>query len=659
MDERLSLFLGLLMADGMLKGRSIRFYNNDERILELYSSLVTELFGMKTVERYARTVNCLWLESCVVSELLKFLQFPGVKKSRNLVLPPSLLQSSKKILSSFLKGYFLCDGYFSRNKGEIEIATASRMLAIHLSYLLSRLSIICKIREKKVNDTIYFRVYIRGNEEIGKFYALTGDDTFAKYASMKEYLSMDVKRYQRCDVINISPAFCKNVYNNCGRPYQKLKDAGVEIFNLFAGEKITLPLFKAFARVTEDPYLQKLAFNCLAHVSQDRIVKIETEDYKLPVYDLQVEEYHNFIGGNLPSLLHNTVVLHAVAKWADSQVVVYIGCGERGNEMADVLMEFPELKDPASGRPLMERTVLIANTSNMPVAAREASIYTGITLGEYFRDMGYSVALMADSTSRWAEALREISGRMEEMPGEEGYPAYLGTSVASFYERAGRVECLGSGNLREGSLSVIGAVSPPGGDLTDPVVQMTLRVVKVFWGLDDRLAYQRHFPAINWLTSYSLYEENIKPYLHREIATDFTEIRQEALSILEKEAELNEIVRLVGMETLSMNDRLVLETARSVREDFLHQSAFDDRDAYTTLKRQYRMLKVILVFHRLAADELQKGVALEKIMDMSVRTHIVKMRYIAPEDAEREFDKIEDEIKESFALNANLNSHRE
>ncbi|MBN1445734.1 MAG: V-type ATP synthase subunit A [Candidatus Omnitrophica bacterium] len=345
-----------------------------------------------------------------------------------------------------------------------------------------------------------------------------------------------------------------------------------------------------------------------------------------------------------------TVVMQAVAKWADSQVVVYIGCGERGNEMADVLMEFPELKDPASGRPLMERTVLIANTSNMPVAAREASIYTGITLGEYFRDMGYSVALMADSTSRWAEALREISGRMEEMPGEEGYPAYLGTSVASFYERAGRVVCLGSEDGKEGSLSVIGAVSPPGGDLTDPVVQMTLRVVKVFWGLDDRLAYQRHFPAVNWLTSYSLYEENIKPYLHKEIAPDFTDIRHEALSILEKEAELNEIVRLVGMETLSVQDRLILETARSIREDFLHQSAFDERDAFTTLRRQYRMLKVILLFHHLAADELQKGTALEKIMEMSVRTHIVKMRYIAPEETEGEFDKIEEEIRGAFPV---------
>ncbi len=657
LDEKVSLFLGLLMSDGMLKGRSIRFYNNDERILQLYSSLVEELFGIKPIERYARTVNCQWLESRVVSELLRFLQFPEVKKSRNLVLPSVLLQSSRKVLSSFLKGYFLCDGYFAHNKGEIEIATASRMLASQLSYLLSRLGIVCKIREKTVNGTVYFRVYIRGSEEIGKFYALTGDDTFEKYALMKKYLSQDMKRYQRCDALHISPVFCEEVYNRCGRPYQKLKDEGVEIFNLLAGEKITLSRFKTFVRIMEDPFLQKVAFNCLSHVYQDKITRIEVEEYKKPVYDLQVERYHNFIGGNMPSLLHNTVVMQAVAKWADSQVVVYIGCGERGNEMADVLIEFPELKDPASGRPLMERTVLIANTSNMPVAAREASIYTGITIGEYFRDMGYSVALMADSTSRWAEALREISGRMEEMPGEEGYPAYLGTSVASFYERAGRVVCLeGRGTdgkpaqSREGSLSVIGAVSPPGGDLTDPVVQMTLRVVKVFWGLDDRLAYQRHFPAINWLTSYSLYEDNVRTYLREEIARDFPEIKQQALEMLEKESELNEIVRLVGMETLSLQDRLLLETARSIREDFLHQSAFDDRDAYTTLKQQYRMLKTVLSFHKLASAAVDKGMSLEDVMRMPVRSRIVNMRYIVDSgNMEEEFNTIEQEIESAFS----------
>ncbi|NLG11545.1 MAG: V-type ATP synthase subunit A [Elusimicrobia bacterium] len=339
-----------------------------------------------------------------------------------------------------------------------------------------------------------------------------------------------------------------------------------------------------------------------------------------------------------------TVILHAIAKWADAQIIVYIGCGERGNEMADVLIEFPELKDPGTGRSLMERTVLIANTSNMPVAAREASVYTGITIAEYFRDMGYSVALMADSTSRWAEALREISGRLEEMPGEEGYPAYLGTTVASFYERAGRSLCLGG---REGALSVIGAVSPPGGDLTDPVVQMTLKVVKVYWGLDDTLAYQRHFPAINWLSSYSLYEASVREFFEKNVAQDVPSIRQEALSILEKESELIEIVRLVGMETLSANDRLILDTAKTIREDFLHQLAFDDRDAYTTLKKQYRMLKAIILFHRYASRAIEQGVPVDKISAFPVKEDIVSMRYI-PHSKEGAFDLLEQAIKDAF-----------
>jgi len=645
LDEKLGLFLGLLMADGMLKINSIRFYNNDEKIRTLYSSLATELFGLKTKSTYARTVKCLLLESCVVSGLLKFFGFPEVQKSKNLTLPPALLNSPLNVIASFLKGYFLCDGYFSPEKGEIEITTASGQLASHLSYLLTKLGIVYKVSRKRSGSTIYSRVFIRGKEEIKRFYELTGDEYFEKYALIKAYLYSETKRYQRCDTVHISSSLCEEVYNRCGKPYKILKDAGVEVFNLLAGERITLEKFRTFALITGDEFLNRVAFNCLAHIYQDRIIKIETEEYTQPVYDLQVEKYHNFIGGDIPAIFHNTVVLHMIAKWADSQVVVYIGCGERGNEMADVLIEFPELKDPGTGRPLMERTVLIANTSNMPVAAREASIYTGITIAEYFRDMGYSVALMADSTSRWAEALREISGRLGEMPGEEGYPAYLGTSVASFYERAGRCMCLGN---REGTLSVIGAVSPPGGDLTDPVVQMTLKVVKVYWGLDDRLAYQRHFPAINWLTSYSLYEESIRQYLEKEVAPDSHSIRKEALSILEKEAELTEIVRLVGMETLSAQDRLILDTARAIREDFLHQSAFDDRDAYTTLKKQYRMLKAIILFHRYASSAMEKGVSVDKIRHLPVKEGLVKMRYIPHPKVDEEFDRLDAEIKKSF-----------
>ncbi|GAB4338275.1 MAG: V-type ATP synthase subunit A [Candidatus Abyssubacteria bacterium] len=331
-----------------------------------------------------------------------------------------------------------------------------------------------------------------------------------------------------------------------------------------------------------------------------------------------------------------TVVQHQLAKWADAEIIVFVGCGERGNEMTDVLLEFPELKDPRSGEPLMKRTVLVANTSNMPVAAREASIYTGITMAEYFRDMGYSVAIMADSTSRWAEALREMSGRLEEMPGEEGYPAYLPTRIAEYYERAGRVICLGSDG-RMGAVSAIGAVSPPGGDLSDPVVQATLKVVKVFWSLEDKLAYERHFPAINWLTSYSLYHEHLREFFEKEIAADWTNLRRETMEILQKESELKEIARLVGLDALSPSDRLILETARSIREDFLHQNAFHEIDSYASFSKQYKMLKTIIEFHHTAMEALQEAIPIEEITRLPVREEIARMRYTA----EQELDKLD------------------
>ncbi len=337
-----------------------------------------------------------------------------------------------------------------------------------------------------------------------------------------------------------------------------------------------------------------------------------------------------------------TVVQHQLAKWADADIIVYVGCGERGNEMTDVLMEFPELHDPRTGETLMKRTVLIANTSDMPVAAREASIYTGITIAEYFRDMGYKVAIMADSTSRWAEALREMSGRLEEMPGEEGYPAYLSSRIAEFYERAGWVKCLGPDG-RSGAISAIGAVSPPGGDISEPVSQATLRIVKVFWGLSAQLAYQRHFPAIDWLTSYSLYVDRLEKWFADEVSPEWNEMRREALRLLQQEAELNEIVRLVGVDALSWKDRLTLEVTRSIREDYLHQNAFDEVDTYTSLKKQMRMLGLILSYHNLGQEALAKGAPLSKVANLPVRERIGRAKYIR-EDALSEFDAIEAEL---------------
>ncbi|MEF2766995.1 MAG: V-type ATP synthase subunit A [Dorea phocaeensis] len=343
-----------------------------------------------------------------------------------------------------------------------------------------------------------------------------------------------------------------------------------------------------------------------------------------------------------------TVIQHQLAKWAEADIVVYIGCGERGNEMTDVLNEFPELKDPKTGRSLMERTVLIANTSDMPFAAREASIYTGITIAEYFRDMGYSVALMADSTSRWAEALREMSGRLEEMPGEEGYPAYLGSRLAEFYERAGRVQSLGK-DAREGSLSVIGAVSPPGGDTSEPVSQATLRIVKVFWGLDSALAYKRHFPAINWLTSYSLYLDNMQGWFNSVVAEDWMSDRQRMMSLLTEEAALEEIVQMVGMDALSPSDRLKMEAARSIREDFLHQNSFHEVDTYTPLRKQYLMMKLVLAFYDQANEALAKGASMKKLLVMDVRERIGRYKYTAVENIETEYEKIMSELREEIA----------
>ena len=349
-----------------------------------------------------------------------------------------------------------------------------------------------------------------------------------------------------------------------------------------------------------------------------------------------------------------TVIQHQLAKWAEADVVVYIGCGERGNEMTDVLMEFPELSDPKTGFPLMRRTILIANTSDMPVAAREASIYTGITIAEYFRDMGYSVSLMADSTSRWAEALREMSGRLEEMPGEEGYPAYLGSRLASFYERAGIVRCLGPADEeRIGVLTAIGAVSPPGGDLSDPVAQSTLRIVQVFWSLDSNLAYRRHFPAINWLTSYSLYQTKVDDWLDENIAPDFSQLRIDAMTLLQEESELEEIVRLIGQDALSDADRLKLESARSLREDFLHQNSFDEIDTYTSLNKQFKMLSLVMQFYYEAQKALSRSADFDEILTLPIRDDIARFKFVPEQEVERWFDIRKEKLLEEMGALAN------
>ncbi len=401
----------------------------------------------------------------------------------------------------------------------------------------------------------------------------------------------------------------------------------VAVIETPAGDQVPLTLMQKWPVRRGRPYKQKLSPN-MPLITGQRVI-----DTLFPLAKGGVAAVPGPFGSG------KTVVQHQLAKWSEADIVVYIGCGERGNEMTDVLNEFPELIDPKTGQSLMKRTVLIANTSDMPVAAREASIYTGITIAEYFRDMGYSVALMADSTSRWAEALREMSGRLEEMPGEEGYPAYLGSRLAQFYERAGRVVTLGS-EEREGVLSVIGAVSPPGGDISEPVSQATLRIVKVFWGLDSSLAYKRHFPAVNWLTSYSLYLDTMEQWFTRHVAKDWVQLRTQLMRLLQEEAELEEIVQLVGMDALSAPDRLKLEAARSIREDFLHQNAFDEVDTYTPLEKQHDMMLLILQYYEKAQAALQEGADIEKLIALPVREQIGRFKYTPADQLRQAFEAV-------------------
>nr|WP_315020636.1 V-type ATP synthase subunit A [uncultured Aminipila sp.] len=401
------------------------------------------------------------------------------------------------------------------------------------------------------------------------------------------------------------------------------------------GEKKELTLMQKWPVRKGRPYKEKLVPN-MPLITGQRVI-----DTMFPIAKGGVAAVPGPFGSG------KTVVQHALAKWADAQIVVYIGCGERGNEMTDVLMEFPELIDPKTGETLMKRTVLIANTSDMPVAAREASIYTGITIAEYFRDMGYSVALMADSTSRWAEALREMSGRLEEMPGEEGYPAYLGSRLAQFYERAGRVISLGKQG-REGTLSAIGAVSPPGGDISEPVSQATLRIVKVFWSLDSGLAYKRHFPAINWLNSYSLYIDSLNSWFIENVASDFPVLRQEVMALLQEEAELNEIVQLVGVDALSPSDRIKLEACKSIREDYLHQNAFHEIDTYASMDKQYMLLNLIMGYYKQSMEGLQQGADFNSLIYLPIREEIGRFKYVEEEKCSETFKKIMLKLSESI-----------
>ncbi|MBU4373127.1 MAG: V-type ATP synthase subunit A [Euryarchaeota archaeon] len=623
LNEEFAELIGYLMSDGMIKGsKTVEFFNKKKELRDRVSFLIKHLFGLETKEYWANTVEAVHVPSRALVKLLVSFGFPLNKKSQNVSLPKGLLSSPESVIKHFIAAYISCDGHV--RDGDIELTTASKLMQEGIAYLLLRLGVLYSTREKVVNGRTYYRIFISAREAV----------KIHPYYNKEFY-------FNSTDIVPMTRALFRQILSNT-KPWA-LEKEGIPSSAYYVDQNQTVLTFQKLANYLHNEHLQKLA-NALDFVFCDEITSVKTIESQEEVYDITVPETHNFVGGNIPMLLHNTVTQQQLAKWSDTEIVVYIGCGERGNEMADVLSEFPELEDPKTGRPLMERTVLIANTSNMPVAAREASVYTGITIAEYYRDMGYDVSLMADSTSRWAEAMREISSRLEEMPGEEGYPAYLAARLSEFYERSGKVKALCG---REGSITVIGAVSPPGGDFSEPVTQNTLRIVKVFWALDAKLAQRRHFPAINWLNSYSLYSKVLGEWYDKNVSPEWVKLRNDAMELLQKEAELSEIVQLVGSDALPEDQQLTLEIARMVREYFLQQNAYHEVDTFCPMDKQYKLLKAITAWGDKAHNALESGVSVEDIMKSKSKDDLAKVKF--EKDFEGALSVITKTMEEEFA----------
>jgi len=640
-DESLAEFLGLALSDGMVAGRQLRFFNKDHQILSHFSDLVMNIFGLEAKLRRFRTVQCVIVNNVLLIRLLKNLGYPERKKQAR--LPDIVLRSPDSVVAAFLRGYYLGGG--SLHKGAIEFSSASKQLILGLGYALGRLGVVYSVRQQ---GSYRYRLIISGIKEINRFFEKIGciyDKSYNKFTPIASHQKPE--RSQIHDIVPIDASLLKRWTDLSSRTQKE----GIWIRNYtHLKEHISVPVLSRLVSLIPDsestlspPHLA----SALEWVFLDPITSIEVEYGAREVYDIVVPDLHNFVGGELPSLLHNTVTLHQIAAWADAKVVFHVGCGERGNEMTEVLIKFPELKDPTSGRPLMERTVLVANTSNMPVAAREASIYTGVTMAEYYRDMGYDVVLVADSTSRWAEALREISGRLEEMPAEEGYPSYLASRLAEFYERAGRMRSLGRPE-RVGSVTLVGAVSPSGADFTEPVTTHTLRFVKTFWGLDTKLAYSRHYPAINWITSYTGYSEDVSSWWAKNVDKEWGKVRLAAFEVLQREDVLREIVRLLGPEALPDEEKLILDVARMIKEGFLQQSAFDEVDTYCSPAKQIRQLRLLVDFHREALSALRSGVPLADIRAMPIISKIIRAKYEIPSDELERLDALHEEMLKAF-----------
>jgi len=615
-NEEFAEFLGLLLSDGMITARELRFFNNNTTLLNRFKELSARLFGVESREKYFRTVKGLVIDSVVLIMLLKRLGVPLTKKSRNITVPKIVLMSPSKVIAAFIKGYYLGDGSF--DKSVITISSASKTFINGLAYLLSRLGILYRISEK-INRRKYhhYQLVISGIKEMNKFAEIVLSDApmISKVSQINKYISSRSARGGIKDVVPLEPSTLRELVEEFSRGY--LEKQGVWIRNYTElGERLSSVSLLKLASVTREEKLINIA-NALEWVYLDPIERVDVIEGNRVVYDITVEETHNFVGGEIPTILHNTVTLQQLAKWSDADIIIYIGCGERGNEMADVIDKFPKLKDPRTGRLLIERSVFIANVSNLPVYARESSIYLGVTIGEYFRDQGYSVAIMADSTSRWAEALRDISGRLEEIPAERGFPAYLAERIAEFYERAGRVIAYGKDN-RVGSLTIMGAVSPPGGDFSEPVTSITLRFVEALWALDKELAFKRHFPAINWLMSFSKYNDTLKEYWER-IDPDFTDLRNKAISLLEEASKIEQIARIVGEKSLPEDQRLILLASEIIREGFLVQNAFHPVDTFCPPDKQATMLRAIMEFYSITYPLVEKGIPVERIRGLKVK----------------------------------------
>lgn len=659
LTKELAEWLGLFVAEGHLKGthQGIYLYNTSEEVLDRFEELTLSVFGLKAKfgqDAIDRTPYAV-IRNTPLRKFLHYLGIPKEDKTYTIRIPYCIRVAPEEYLAHFLAGYFVGDGGFYRYT--VSFSTASRALYSDLSYLLVRLGVLFHSRTK--NGSCVVDVDGESAEHLYRILAENRIYSYSKLNPLSEYASRQKTHFTGLDVVPIGKQMLSRllVDFNDHNGYDVFRAKGIRLHNYTAlDETPSLNTLRNMGEIIEthegsgrsaDAERVLNILKASEEICFDRIRKIVIKEIRSPVFDITVEGTHNFVGGIVPSTFHNTVMLHQLAKWADAKIIVYVGCGERGNEMTEVLEEFPKLKDPRTGEPLMNRTVLIANTSNMPVAAREASIYTGITMAEYFRDMGYDVALMADSTSRWAEALREISGRLEEMPGEEGYPAYLASRLSEFYERAGRVVTLGP-EERIASISVTGAVSPPGGDFSEPVTVNTLRIVKVFWALDKDLASRRHFPAINWLQSYSLYLDNLKEWFKNKVNPEWIYLRETAMTLLQREEELKEIVQLVGPDALPETEKVILEAARMIREDYLMQSALHPVDSYCDPTKSYRLLRVIIKFYENVKKAVSLGVPIREMLKLSTYDEIARLKIVEQSKIKEVFDEVEKRIDGQF-----------